>query len=78
MDDGWMRMTRPAYNYRIAFRLSTTLAKVQDLAAITLHAFDVFSKLSILFFHHPKIDSYLVRRILNKLFLRLLSANKDI
>ena len=59
MDDGWMRMTRPAYNYRIAFRLSTTLAKVQDLAAITLHAFDVFSKLSILFFIMNQTNSTL-------------------
>ena len=47
MDGRWMRMmmmTRKAGNNRIAFRLNTTLAKVQELAAIALHAFWQFFK----------------------------------
>ena len=45
-----MRMTRPADNNRIAFRLNATLAKVQELAAITLHTFGIFFKTMISYF----------------------------
>ena len=42
---GWL-----ADNNRIAFRLNATLAKVQELAAITLHTFGIFFKTMISYF----------------------------
>ena len=51
MDGGWMRMMKMT---RIAFRLNTTLTKVRELAATTLHAFGIFFfKTLISYFFYP-------------------------
>ena len=62
MDGGWMRMMKMT---RIAFRLNTTLTKVQELAATTLHVFGIFFFKTLISYFHLWVKPILFTFVFN-------------